>query len=73
MSIATAYPAPQLLPTQRPVRQPRIAVFAEAITFQVYVNLSDASRQPGQRKFPLDYLRDEYISTYGNDHGGVFL
>jgi hypothetical protein len=65
---------PGLLPTSRPVHQPRQMVFAGSPTFQIYVNMSDASRNPGRSSYlPLDYLRDEYISTYGTDRGGFFL
>lgn len=61
---------------QRKVSQPRTAGGArvgfvkEAPTFQEFVDITDHNRaQTGRGPLPIEGLREEYISTYGQDPG----
>ena len=39
-----------------------------APTFQEYVDASDRPRNPATSSYlPIDYLRDEYVSTWGRN------
>lgn len=61
------------LKTHRKVFQPRngrdtLKLLPGSPSFQEYVNLSDQSRKPGHSSYlPIDFLRDEYISSYGDN------
>jgi len=71
---ADLYCPPECTVMVRAVGQPRQMVLGDAPTFQVYVARSDGARNPGTSSYlPLTYLRDEYISTWGTDHGGRWL
>jgi hypothetical protein len=48
--------------------KPRHRLLPDAPTFQAYVDAADRYRNPRTSSYlSIDYLRDEYISTWGDN------